>query len=151
MKRAVHIAVNIKIAAPVNVVWQRLTDWKSQGEWMLFTRVTASKENLADNQIGNLITAFSGFKIFRKFRFGLLDQMRVTKWEANRLCEVDHYGKWLKGFGRFELITLAANKCQLNWYERIDSPFFLSLLTKPFTKMAVYISLVRFRRKFSNH
>lgn len=151
MKNAVHISVQIKVNAPAHAVWQKLTDWESQGDWMLFTDVTATKPNSAADQIGNQITAFTGFKVFKKLRFGLLDHMRVTKWETGRMCEVDHYGKWLKGFGRFELIEISASSCQLNWYERIDYPVLLSRLTKPFTKFAVFISLVRFRRQFSNY
>ena len=155
-KKSVHIRVQMNLTAPIDLVWQKLTDWPSQGDWMLLTQVQASKPSSEPQQIGNIITAFTGFNFGnprKKFRIGLLDEMKITNWQIcdnQRVCEVDHFGKWLKGFGRFELNQITSNTTQMIWYERIDSPFLFSLLTKPFTQIAVVVSLRRFRRKISN-
>ena len=34
-----HVTATAGVAAPVEAVWERLTDWPAHGRWIAFTRV----------------------------------------------------------------------------------------------------------------
>lgn len=135
--------ISIEIAAPIQRVWAELVDWKKQGDWMALTRVEASATGAKDSGIGTTIDAFTGIG-----NFGILDKMRVTKWEPPVFCEVDHYGKIIKGIGTFNLVALSDSRTRFDWYERIDAPKFILALAKPGILMAVYLSLRKFASTF---
>jgi hypothetical protein len=140
--------LSVTIPASRDRVWQRLVDWKAQGEWMLMTRVTASDLGSDDSGIGTTIDAFTGIG-----RFGLLDRMKVTEWQPPIFCAVEHYGKWIKGVGEFHLVELDDQgdgpKVRFDWYERIDAPRIILALIKPGVLFGVFISLRRFARSFT--
>ena len=140
--------LSVTIPASRDRVWQRLVDWKTQGEWMLMTRVTASDLGSDDSGIGTTIDAFTGIG-----RFGLLDRMKVTEWQPPIFCAVEHYGKWIKGVGEFHLVELDDQgdgpKVRFDWYERIDAPRIILALIKPGVLFGVFISLRRFARSFT--
>jgi len=39
-----HIAISLKIDAPIQKVWDSLAQWEKQGEWMLQTKVWVTSE-----------------------------------------------------------------------------------------------------------
>ncbi|MEY3400314.1 MAG: hypothetical protein RLZZ486_782, partial [Actinomycetota bacterium] len=90
---------------------------------------------------GTEISAFTGVG-----RFGVLDKMRVTKWEPPIFCAVDHYGRWIKGIGEFRLTQISLDKVRFDWYEKINAPKFLLALVKPGIILAVTYSLRKFAR-----
>lgn len=133
--------VSLTIDRPVPDVWNQLVDWRSQGDWMLLTRVEASDSGSADSGIGTTIDAFTGIG-----RFGILDRMRIVKWEPPRFCEVIHYGRWIKGIGRFTLVDIGDGKTRFDWYEQIEAPKPVIALIKPGILIAVRLSLRKFAK-----
>ncbi len=130
------------IAAPQLEVWRALVNWEQQGDWMAFTKVTASDQGADDSGVGTTIDAFTGIGLF-----GILDKMRVVTWEPPIFCRVDHYGKIIKGIGEFRLTDIDGGT-KFDWYEEIKAPAFMLLLLKPFILIAVNISLRKFARSF---
>ncbi len=135
--------ISVVVPASVEVVWRELVSWERQGEWMAMTRVTASDLGADDSNVGTTIEAFTGIG-----KFGIVDQMRVTKWQPPTFCEVEHFGKFIKGIGEFKLSEISEGKTRFDWYEKIFAPKFLLILIKPAILSAVYLSLRKFARTF---
>lgn len=136
--------VSVVIDSNLQNVWNRLVDWKSQGEWMALTKVWSSVDNDGASGVGTEITAFTGVG-----KIGVLDKMRVTTWQPPTFCAVDHYGKIIKGVGEFRLIELSENQVRFDWYEEISAPKLVLALIKPGVLLAVTYSLRKFARSFS--
>ena len=135
--------VSVVIDSNLQNVWNRLVDWKSQGEWMALTKVWSSVDNGGASGVGTEITAFTGVG-----KIGVLDKMRVTTWQPPTFCAVDHYGKIIKGVGEFRLIELSENQVRFDWYEEISAPKLVLALIKPGVLLAVTYSLRKFARSF---
>lgn len=133
------VSIKILVKAPLQEVWDILVDWKSQGSWMLSTKVWLDSE--IDTGVGVKISALTGIG-----KFGILDSMEVTSWKPPYLCEVLHTGKIIKGDGKFELRSKSDDITEFYWEETIRAPRLFFLLIKPFIWLGVRISLYRFTR-----
>ncbi|MGA0112833.1 MAG: SRPBCC family protein [Candidatus Nanopelagicaceae bacterium] len=133
--------VTVTVNGYIDKVWEKLVDWKSQGEWMALTEVNSSVDNGGASGVGTEISAFTGIG-----KFGVLDKMRVTQWEPPEFCAVDHYGKWIKGVGEFRLTQISPDKVRFDWYEKIAAPKLVMALVKPGIILAVTYSLRKFAR-----
>ena len=135
------------INAPAEKVWSSIADWESQSAWMLQTKVIRTSE-IAEG-VGVRIEAFTGpfYRLFPRYKFlGLLDLMEVTRWEPPHRCDVNHYGKILKGSGTFEVVALDSSHTTFHWSEEVITPWPIFVLVKPFLWIGVKISLARFAR-----
>jgi hypothetical protein len=145
--RSNHIAISTLIKAPAAKVWSSIADWESQGEWMLQTKVVLTSEK--SEGVGVKIAAFTGpfYRLYPRITFlGLLDLMEVTHWEPPHRCDVNHYGKILKGSGTFEVVALDSQHTTFHWSEEILAPWLIFIVVKPFLWLGVKISLARFAR-----
>ncbi len=145
--RSNSLAVDLPIAAPASKVWDAIADWQGQSKWMLQTKVFLTSKESAG--VGVTIEAFTGplYRFYPRFAWcGVLDLMRVTKWEPPVRCDVIHYGKIIKGTGSFEVEAVGAQSAIFHWSEEIEAPRLVFLLVKPFILAGVKISLARFRR-----
>lgn len=145
--RSNSLAVDLPIAAPASKVWEAIADWQGQSDWMLQTRVFLTSKESAG--IGVTIEAFTGplYRFYPRFAWlGVLDLMRVTRWEPPVRCDVIHYGKVIKGTGTFEVEAVDDASSIFHWSEEIEAPRLVFLLIKPFILAGVKISLSRFRR-----
>lgn len=133
--------LSINISAPICKVWEKLVDWKSQGEWMALTHVWSSADHDGNSGVGTVIEAFTGIG-----KFGILDQMKVVEWKPPTFCAVNHFGRFIKGIGEFRLVELSPSETRFDWYERIDAPRWLLALIRPGILVAVKFSLGRFAR-----
>ena len=152
MNKLSHLELNIKINRPVKTVWDCLVDWKSQGDWMLQTKVWSEldQDRTIKNGKGVLIFAFTGLfpNLYPKIRLGILDTMEITKFKPPVLCEVVHIGRIIRGTGRFEL-KKSKNATIFNWQEDLVAhPVFL-LIMKPLLLIGVWLSLRRFARQLT--
>ena len=141
------LSVDLTINAPALTIWEAIADWEGQSKWMLQTRVIRTSE-IAEGE-GVTIEAFTGplHRIYPRFKFlGVLDLMRVTRWEPPTRCDVIHYGKIIRGTGSFEVEALDKNRTVFHWSEEVVAPKIIFLLIKPFILAGVKISLARFRR-----
>lgn len=144
------LSISLTVPAPVDDVWKKIADWKSQGDWMLQTRVWVTSDQVEG--VGTSIAAFTGpfYKIYPRFKFfGLLDLMTVTLWNPPLRCDVDHVGKVLKGSGSFQLQESGSNQTRFDWSETIVAPRAIFALIAPFLYIGVHISLARFARSFT--
>jgi uncharacterized protein YndB with AHSA1/START domain len=143
------LAISIMIAAPREKVWAKIADWKSQGDWMLQTKVWVTSDSVEG--VGTTIAAFTGpfYKLYPRFKsLGLLDLMAVTRWQPPVRCDVEHVGTVLKGSGTFQLAEEKNGQTRFDWSETIIAPRALFLLAAPFLYLGVRISLARFARSF---
>ncbi|MEY3163541.1 MAG: hypothetical protein RI887_365 [Actinomycetota bacterium] len=152
MNKLSHLELNIKIDRPVKTVWDCLVDWKSQGDWMLQTKVWSEldQDRTIKNGKGVLIFAFTGLfpNFYPKIRLGILDTMEITKFKPPVLCEVVHIGRIIRGTGKFEL-KKSKNGTIFNWQEDLVAhPVFL-LIMKPLLLIGVWLSLRRFARQLT--
>ena len=144
------LSISLEIPAAQELVWSKIADWQSQGEWMLQTKVWVTSEKVEG--VGTSIAAFTGPLHFLYPRFkspGLLDLMVVTQWQPPHRCDVDHVGKVLKGSGSFQLTALTPTRTRFDWSETIAAPKAFFLLIAPFLYIGVRISLARFARSFT--
>ncbi len=108
-----HLSREVTIQAPADVVFRALTDWPTQGRWMLGTRVWA--DGPADG-VGGRLNAFTGLG-----RVGFLDTMQITQWEPPRLVRVQHTGRVVRGPGVFEVHAQSTGS-RFVWREELDLP-----------------------------
>ena len=144
------LSISLTIPASQEVVWKKIADWKSQGDWMLQTKVWVTSEQVEG--VGTSIAAFTGplHFLYPRFKFlGFLDLMVVTQWQPPQLCDVDHVGKILKGSGTFQLSKISETSTRFDWSETIIAPKAAYLLVAPFLYVGVRISLARFVRSFT--
>jgi hypothetical protein len=107
----------VDIAAPAEVAWAHLTDWRRQGEWIAMTRVEPIGS--ADG-VGGRIRAWTGVG-----PVGFWDTMTITGWEVSEdgsaRCEVLHTGRVVRGDGGFS-VRPTPGGCRLTWWERLEIP-----------------------------
>lgn len=138
--RSNHIAMSLVIDAPIEKVWASLADWESQSNWMLQTSVEVTSESREG--VGTTIAAFTGLG-----KIGVMDHMKVTKWEPPNICDVVHTGRVIKGTGRFQLTAIDLHRTRFDWSEEILAPRALFLLIAPGLYVGVRISLANLSRQ----
>jgi hypothetical protein len=111
----------VHVAAPARVVWDYVTDWPRQGEWIPFTRVEVIPRGGAADGVGGRIRAWTGVG-----PVGFWDTMTITVWETQAdgtaRCEVLHTGKVVRGDGEFAVLPQGSDTCTFVWWERLDIP-----------------------------
>ena len=152
MNNLSHLELNIMIKKPIDLVWDRIVDWKSQSDWMLQTKVWSEldQNQTIKNGKGLLIFAFTGLfpNLYTKFKLGVLDTMEITNFKPPVLCEVDHIGRVIRGTGKFELSKVSGGT-NFKWQENLIAPSILLVMIKPVLLMGVWLSLRRFARQLS--
>jgi len=108
----------VDIAAPAAEVWDYVTDWPRQGEWIPQTQV----ENVdGADRLGGRFRAWTGLG-----RVGFWDPMTITAWErtpdGGGRCEVLHLGKVVKGEGEFTVLALGEHASRFVWAEVVVVP-----------------------------
>ncbi len=100
---------------PPEVLWDLLTDWEHQDDWMLeasdFVVVSERREGVgveaeATIRIGGIKTR---------------DRVRIAEWDPPRRLGIEHLG-WVKGRGVIELTPLAGNRTHVFWREELLPP-----------------------------
>lgn len=140
-----HIELFVDIKATPESVFDYLTDWPAQSEWIFATRVEIRTPGLA-KEVGGKIAAFTGFG-----RLGFWDYMTITKWEHPRLVDVIHTGKVVKGTGTMRVEPVSNSVTRFYWSEDLEIPLgFIGLvgfkILKPFFLAGVQSSLNKFAR-----
>lgn len=108
----------VDIAAPASSVWDYVTDWPRQEEWIPKTRV----ETLDDAaSVGGRFRAWTGVG-----RLGFWDPMTITSWErtpdGGGRCEVLHRGSVVHGEGEFAVVALDESHSRFVWAELLVVP-----------------------------
>ena len=86
----------MRVDAPARVVWDYVTDWPRQGEWIPLTRVEAIPPGAPARAVGERIRAWTGVG-----PVGFWDTMTITAWQqegdGSARCEVLHTGRVVRG------------------------------------------------------
>ncbi|MEP7091580.1 MAG: SRPBCC family protein [Nocardioidaceae bacterium] len=114
----IRLEREVRIGAPASVVWDYVTDWPRQEEWIPQTRV----ENLDDaNSLGGRFRAWTGVG-----PVGFWDPMTITAWERSAdgggRCEVLHRGAVVKGEGEFAVLADGEGASTFVWAEMLVVP-----------------------------
>ena len=111
----VAIEVAATLPGPPEVVWELITDWEHQDDWMLeasdFVVISAHREGVgveaeATVKIGGISTR---------------DRVIVTGWEPGRRLAIAHEG-WVSGRGEFHLTPLGKDRTHVFWREELQPP-----------------------------
>ncbi|MFN2488845.1 MAG: SRPBCC family protein [Actinomycetota bacterium] len=147
--RSVVMTMVETVSGPPGVVWELITDWEHQDDWMLeasdFVVLSERREGvgveaLATVKIGGISTR---------------DVVRVVAWEPNRHLAIAHEG-WVSGRGDLHLTQLAPRRTHILWREELHPPLgpvgavglvaLKPLMTRIFRRdLRVLASLVRVR------
>jgi carbon monoxide dehydrogenase subunit G len=105
------------VAVPPRLVWDYLTDWPRQSEWIPFTRVEGGE---AARSVGGRFRAWTGIG-----PVGFWDLLTITGWEERAdgtcRCEVLHTGNVVRGEAEFR-VEPRDGGCTVVWSERIRVP-----------------------------
>jgi len=109
---------SVEVAAPASELWDYISDWPRQGEWVPLTRV----EKVDDaNVLGGRIRAWTGLG-----PVGFWDPMTITAWERTAggggRCEVLHRGRVVRGEGEFTVVALGPRSSRFVWAEVLVVP-----------------------------
>lgn len=119
MSRTVEARCAVPVAASAETVWGQATDWASQGEWMLGTEVFLVE---GDGGLGSKLAAFTGLG-----SVGVLDTMRIGRFEPPHRCRVEHTGNVVRGEGGFEVVREGPRSARFLWWEALELPTPLAL------------------------
>ena len=120
MTNRVTLPVPVEVDAPAALVWDYVTDWERQGEWMLGTRVHVTGG--AGRGLGTTLRAVTGVG-----PVGVVDTMEVVEFTALTddtpgRAAVRHTGKVIRGEGFFEVTPLGPHRSRFTFTELIDLP-----------------------------
>ena len=120
MSNRVELPVAVEVDAPFAAVWDYVTDWERQGEWMLGTRVRVTGGD--GRGVGTTLRAVTGVG-----PLGVVDTMEVVEFIAPAAgvpgrAAVRHTGKVIRGEGFFEVVPLGPDRCRFTFTELVDLP-----------------------------
>lgn len=140
-----RIEATTHIEAPIERVWETLTDWEGQPRWMADARSvevrTAHREGTG--VVLRCATDIAGVVVD--------DDMEITEWEEPRLIGVRHLGNIIRGVGAFELEP-TSHGTRLLWWEEYDAPLgglgesLATLLVVPYVRRVFRASLAGLKR-----
>lgn len=104
------------VAAPRQVVWDVLTAWERQPDWMLDAKAV---EVLTPQREGMGVTLRCPTNLLG---VTVQDLMRVTGWDPPRYLEVTHLGRIITGTAAFELEPDGVGATTVTWWEEVDPP-----------------------------
>ncbi len=110
-----RIEVMTHIEAPPGRVWDVLTDWPRQREWMVDVREIAVTSD-HDDGVGVTIRCRTDV-----LGLGVTDDLVVTEWDEPSRLGVRHLGWLIRGAGAFEL-TPTAKGTRVVWWEESEAP-----------------------------
>lgn len=137
------LQLTVDVPADPQTVFDAMTDWDAQDQWMLGTTVEGRKNG--GRGVGGTFAAFTGVG-----RIGFWDPMTITRWEEPWVVEVDHNGSIVRGIGVFRVERQGAGS-RFVWREEIDLPLGQLgqlgwYVVKPLLAAGVAVSLRRFAR-----
>lgn len=112
----------IDVGVPAARLWDYVTDWPRQSEWVPHTRVELVDHADPARSVGGRIRAWSGLG-----RVGFWDPMTVSSWEetpdGGGRCEVLHTGRVVRGEGEFSVVPTGPGTSRFLWSEMAVVPF----------------------------
>ena len=101
--------------APPPVVWDLITDWEHQHEWMLeasdFEVVSAARQGIGVQAEATVTIAGISTR----------DKVTVIGWEPNHRLAIRHEG-WVSGTGEIFLTPIGTDRTHVFWREDLAPP-----------------------------
>jgi uncharacterized protein YndB with AHSA1/START domain len=141
-----RIEATTAIEAPVERVWDLVTDWDAQRRWMSDVR---SLEVLTRHRTGRGVVV----RVRTDIGLGLVltDEVTTTEWKEPELLGVRHRGPGYSAVGAFEF-TPTETGTRLIWWDELKVPLGIvgdtatGLLFAPFARRAFRSSLANLKR-----
>jgi uncharacterized protein YndB with AHSA1/START domain len=114
-RRPVVIELGALLPGPPEVVWDLITDWEHQDDWMLEARDFVV---LSDQRAGVGVRARATVTILG---ITTTDEIEVTAWEPPRRLGIAHLG-WVSGLGELFLTPLGDGTTHVHWRETLVPP-----------------------------
>lgn len=118
--RPVVVTVATDTSAAPQRLWDLLTDWENQGEWM---REAADFEVTSPHRSGVGVTVATTVRIVG---IATRDRIRVDIWQPPSESNPGHLGiihlGWIKGRGDIHLTTQPDGRTRLDWTESLQPP-----------------------------
>jgi hypothetical protein len=145
--KPVDLSLSVDINASQEEVFKKVVDWESQGDWMLGTKVSRTKNN--GQGLGGEIVAWTGI-----WKFGFNDPMVITQWIEPKIVDVKHLGKVVKGTGSMIVEKIDEKNSKFIWSETIELPLGIVgrigwIFIKPFFVAGIKYSLNKFALTFA--
>jgi carbon monoxide dehydrogenase subunit G len=139
-----ELALSVEVHAPPEVVFDALTDWHQQNQWMAGTSVRISEGD--GRSVGSRLVARTAAG-----PVGFDDPMEITAWDRPHRVQVHHLGRVVRGDGAFEVEALPDGSSRFHWVEWLDLPLGLFgqvgfTLVRPALAAGVLPSLRSFAR-----
>jgi hypothetical protein len=113
--KPVTIRTAADLPGPPELVWELLTDWERQADWMLeMSDVVVT----SDHREGVGVEALATVKIGG---ISTRDVIRVDVWEPRRRLGLAHEG-WVRGRGDMLLVAQPDGTTHLDWTEELVPP-----------------------------
>ncbi|GAA2852940.1 SRPBCC family protein [Pseudonocardia halophobica] len=120
MRTRRDLVVAVDVAAPAATVWDLVTDWERQREWILATRVRVVSGD--GRSPGSVVVAVTGVG-----DVGVVDTMTVRAFEpapeGGGRVDVRHTGLVVTGDSSFVVAAQGADRCRFTWTEGLELPF----------------------------
>ena len=111
----VALEMDATVPAPPKVVWELVTDWERQGDWMLeasdFVVTSAHREGVGVEAEATI--SIGGVKT--------RDRIRVVGWEPTHRLAIEHLG-WVSGYGEIYLTPSGPGRSHVFWREELHPP-----------------------------
>ena len=111
----VALEMEATMDAPPEVIWDLITDWERQDDWMLeasdFVVTSAHREGIGVEAEATIKIA--GIKT--------RDRVRVTGWEPPRRLAIAHLG-WVGGAGEIYVVPSGSGRSHVFWREELYPP-----------------------------
>jgi hypothetical protein len=142
--KTVTLSYSVNISADQKTIFDYLTDWDKQSDWIMFT--TVNKLSTSPNQEGTKLSAMTKFGLLK-----FIDTMVVTEWNPYEKIIVEHTGRVILGKGLFRIQSTALNSCEFIWEEITPVPFGIIgqiglFIVKPIMKLLFGLSLKKLKR-----
>lgn len=117
------VRAEVAVAAPAGAVWEYVTDWRRQEEWIPLTRVELLPREDGDRArgVGGRYRAWTGLG-----PVGFWDSITVTVWEedpdGSGRCEILHTGRVVHGDAALAVEADGPGACRVRLWERLDVP-----------------------------
>jgi hypothetical protein len=114
--KTVTLTFKITILASQRDVFDYVSDWERQSDWIMFTTVKRLSDATSQDDVNLLaITKFGPIK--------LVDTMVVTDWHPYDRINIEHTGRLVLGRGVFSVKEISKNTCEFIWQEITPVPF----------------------------
>lgn len=113
-----RIKIEIRIRAPLQLVWEMVADIRTHTEWM----VDAESITVTSDCSSGVGTTFDCVTKIGPFR--TIDHMEITEWIEERVMGVAHQGL-VSGSGRFTLQEAGPSDTNFSWEETLTFPWWI--------------------------